>query len=382
MIIFLSMLIPFCTAAVLWFGFKHKTKWWEFLIPFGASLFLSLLFYAIISFVHPLKNEYWTNYLTQVKYYEPWNEKVYYNVRVANGTETYRVNGQTRTRTKYKTVRKSRIDSHPARWVAIDNGNSQHSIDHNFYKELSSRWGNVQFEELNRNFYSKDGDLYFSNFNNQDKDMEDYVSIHSYVNKVVKSNSVFNFQEVTPEIKTEYALVDYPSNGGYSIPSILGKVSFPEADKELSIINAKYGQSKEIRIWWVIFQEKTLEAAIQQQNYWKNGNMNEFVVCIGLDKQDRVQWGHAFSWTDVSELPIKARNEINEQKNQVFNPSLLIKWTKEELIPKWKRKDFEKDFDYIENPTPTWAIILTVVLTLALNVALSYWIIHNEHSDK
>ena len=48
--IFLALLIPLFTAIILWFWFKHKTAWWEFLIPFAASIIIILIFKFIAEF--------------------------------------------------------------------------------------------------------------------------------------------------------------------------------------------------------------------------------------------------------------------------------------------------------------------------------------------
>ena len=44
------------------------------------------------------------------------------------------------------------------------------------------------------------------------------------------------------------------------------------------------------------------------------------------------------------------------------------------------RKPFS-DFSYIKVEPPTWAIITTFLVTLLVNVGLSYWLIYNQFDD-
>ena len=47
---------------------------------------------------------------------------------------------------------------------------------------------------------------------------------------------------------------------------------------------------------------------------------------------------------------------------------------------KFVRKQFA-DFDYITIEPPFWAVMTTFLVTIAVNVGLSLWIVHNEHRD-
>jgi len=385
MLIFLAMLVPFITAIVLWFKFQHKTKWWEFFIPFGGSFVFALLMHFTTSFFQASRDEYWTGWITKASYTEAWNEKVYYNVRVADGTEKYTgSDGKRHSRTKYKTVRKSRIDEHPPSWSACGSNGESYSISSSEYKDFVRRWGNESFEELNRNFYNKDGDRYNVLFNNRNEDMEVISSVHSYENKVAVSRSVFKLQPVKEEDVKRLGLYDYPSIvDKWVIPSVLGDnvPGFAQAERRLSVFNARYGASKELRVWLLVFKEQTLDAGYAQQNYWINGNMNELVICVGVDKDYKVTWGHAFSWCDNSEINVQGRNIVNDQIGKRVELDSILDWIEEAVPTFWKRKEFEKDFDYLDVAPPTWAVILTFLFTIGLNVGISYWIVNNEFHE-
>ncbi len=385
MVIFTAMFIPVFVSAILWFKYRLKTKWWEFLIPFAASFIFASIMHFSTSFLYAQKEEYWTGWIKEVNYFEEWNEKVYYTEKVEDGTEKYKdSDGKTRTRKKYKYVKKSRIDTHPAYWTAEESNGRSYNIDSSTYKELSRRWGHEKFIDMKRKHYSKDGDRYVSYFNNNDKDIEVATTSHLYQNKVILSRSVFNFKETTEEEKKEFGLLDYPSISGYwDAPSVLGNAvpGFDKADRRLSIFNAKYGASCQVRVWLLVFKDKTLETASLQQNYWKNGNMNEFVICVGVDRENKVKWGKVFSWTDSSSLIVEARDVVSEQTGKTVNLDSIVSWVENKVPQQWVRKSFKKDFKYININPPWWAIILTFVFTAILNFLICFWIVSNEFFD-
>jgi len=385
MIIFAAMLIPFITALVLWIKFQRQTKWWEFFIPFVVSIIVASLMSFATSYISAQKDEYWTGWITRADYFEAWNEKVYYTEEVEDGYKTVKgSDGKYHKVKKYKTVKKSRIDNHSAYWTANDSNGASYSIDSSTYKDFVHRWGREVFTELNRNYYTKDGDQYTINFDGLDGHMEVASSIHSYENKVVLSRSVFNFPKVTPEQKKEFSLIDYPPlSGNWEMPCVLGE-QVPgtfAAEKRLSVFNARMGRAKQVRVWLLIFKGQPLEAAYQQQNYWKNGNMNEFTLCLGVDKENKVQWGHTFSWTDKSDLIVEGRNALNEQKDKKLDLGKVTTWIENNIPNRWERKNFKRDFKYINIAPPWWAILVTFIIVGAINVALSAWITQNEFSE-
>jgi len=385
MIIFASMLIPFVTAAVLWFKYNKETTWWEILIPFAASFVFSIIAHFTTSFISAQKEEFWTGWITSVNYFEEWNEKVYYTERVPDGKETYiDSDGKKRTRTKYKTVKKSRIDTHPPYWEAHESNGAVYNITASEYKRFVYRWGNEKFIDMYRNYHSKDGDQYVVAFNGRDEDMEVATTSHSYQNKVILSRSVFNFKDVTEQEIKDFGLVKYPTiTNQWDMPSILGNVvpGFDQADRRLSVFNARKGATKQVRVWIIIFKDKTLESAVLQQSYWKNGNMNEFVICVGVDRENNVTWGKTFSWTDSSKLIVESNGIVNDQIGKKVDLAGIVSWVERNVPKDWVRKSFKKDFNYINISPPWWAILLTFILTALLNVGIIFWITGNEFDE-
>ena len=367
MIIFFAMLVPFVTAIVLYKYFHHRTSWWELLIPFVGSLIFALIFHFTTSYFQTSKDEFHTGWATKVTYTEAWNEKVRYTTTTGTGKNR-------------RTVTRTRIDHHPPTWVMSGSNGERINIDQIQYSNFVKRWGNEQFIEMNRRYHTKDGDAYSSTFNNVDADMEVITSMHRYKNKVAASRSVFKLDPPSKEEIQKFQLFEYPDLDGWKVNSVLGHnvPYFAVANKELSIFNAKQGRIKEIRVWLLIFKDQPIEAAYAQQNYWINGNMNEYVICVGVDSKNNLKWSHVFSWCDRSEINVAARNFINQELNKPFNPVDTVNWVKDNVPRMWQRKDFEKDFDYLAVDPPTWAIVTCFLLTILLNIGISWWVIAND----
>jgi len=72
--IFGAIFIPIIVAIVLFAFFKHRTMWWEVLIPLVASIIFILIskWVAISSLTSD--TEYWNDVITEARYYEEWDE--------------------------------------------------------------------------------------------------------------------------------------------------------------------------------------------------------------------------------------------------------------------------------------------------------------------
>lgn len=364
MMIWFALLIPILTCSVLYLFFNHKTLWWEFVIPLAASLVLIVGCYSIAIWSATYDLEYWGNYYTKAEYFEDWNELVTYTVT--------RTDSKGNAHTEIKT----RVDYHPERWIAELNDGSTIGISKKKYNQLKDLWQNEEFVDLRRSYHSNDGDKYVSNIVGGDTNIVGHFSIHSYTNKIQASKSVFKFEKVDPK---EYGLFEYPEVVDNYVPSVLGNCMNKEAGiKTLDCLNAKYGSSKKVRVWVLVFNDKPLQAGLDQENYWLGGNKNEFVVCIGLSKDGAVSWCYPFSWSEKDLLKIQVRQYVNEMKP--FDLAVFTGWLKEKIVRDFEKKSF-KDFNYISIEPSLTAIIITFILTFLLNIGISMYVICNEFDE-
>lgn len=378
MIIWFAMAVPIVTAIVLYFWYQHRTLWWEFLLPFAVSVVLIATCKLLTETAQTRDTEYWGGWMTNAEYYEEWNERVScrhpkYETRTDSQGHTYS------EFVGYEHLYD--VDYHAPYWQIHDSNNLTIRVNKATFEGLASNFGNRKFHDLRRSYHTIDGDKYVTTWSGNDDTLVPVTTTHSYENRVQASDSIFDFQEVDPE---DYGLFDYPKvRGYYQCSSILGEggPTQAQAEKILGLTNAKLGRRKQIRIWLLVFSNQPLQAGFDQENYWKGGNKNEFILTIGVDKDHRVQWCHPISWTEVETLKIEARNCVLEQKGQPVNLVEIAQWLSRECDRQFIRKPFA-DFSYLSVDPPGWAVFLAFALTIAVNVGTSAWIVHNEYAEE
>jgi hypothetical protein len=377
MLIWFSLIIPVFTAIILYIFYKHKSLWWEFLIPTGVSFLLILAFKLSIEKIGTADKEYWGGWITNSYYLEDWNEYVH---QTCTSTSTDSKGNTTTT-----TYDCSYVDYHGPQWGIIDSNSINISISQEKYAQIKKTLGNEQFQDMHRDHYTNDGDKYYCTFNINEDQISKVIpvtTIHHYENRVQAANSVYKFREISDQDTKK--LFDYPPiSDFYNAPAILGG-KYPELQSKLNRFNAVYGAKKEIRVWFLIYRGGTEDLGVMQENYWKGGNKNEFVICLGLNQDNTFGWSHIFSWTPKKECVINTRNWLHENlsSKQVGQKELIgfMDWLQPELVKGFTRRNFE-EFDYLTIEPPLWSVILTFVVTLLVNIGISFWIVRNEFED-
>jgi hypothetical protein len=366
MIIWFTLIIPFLASIVIYAWFRKFAVWWEYLIlpVFGiAFVFLAKL---TVEASMASDDEYWGSYVTQVCYEEDWNEYIHQTC-----TSTYTdSDGNTHT----ETYDCSYVDYHPEEYYVKTNIDQQISIPEWKYKWYVKRFKNQQFKDMHRDYHTNDGDMYFTNWDKQMATLDPITVIKSYENKVAVSTSIFNFEPVdTSEIKN---LFEYPEIKDHKVNSIMTQRVLPDyqqANIYLNKMNGILGSSKECRIWVLIFDNKSIDYYMHQENYWKGGNKNEFIVLLSL-ADSTVQWARVMSWTEVEEAKILVRNYVMKNK---FDLMKICEYTVKIVQDKFKRKHFE-DFDYLTVEPSTTAIIIVFILNILFTVGLVIFIVRND----
>ena len=374
MVIYLALAIPIITAIVLLIWFKHRTTIWEFGIPFGVSLIFIIIFKLVIETSLTSDTEYWGGWVVKTQYYEDWNEYIH---KIC--TETYACGTDSKGHTRYctRTYDCSYVDYHPPYWRIIESNGFKLRINKEHYAYLKQKFGTKEiFIDLHRDYYTDDGDLYEVHWGNTEETLVPVTTAHTYENRVQASMSTFNYYEVDPK---KDKLFEYPrSNGLYYMPAILGPggPTKKAAERKLQLLNAKLGRAKQVRVMVLIFVDKPRDVGHDQENYWVGGNKNEFIITIGVDKEYNIQWCHPFSWTKAELLKVETRSFVEEQEK--LDLVALADW----LYPKIKA-DFIRlpfaNFSYLTVEPPLWAILVTFIVTLLVNVGVSLWVILNRH---
>jgi hypothetical protein len=377
MIIYGALFIPLLVAFILYKYFSHKTVWWEFFIPLVASLIFTFSMKLTIEAVQVSSKEYWGSIVDRVEYYEDWNEWITQTCTRSCccdskgencGTETYDC---------------SYCLYHPPIWRIVTTTGETIDIDQSEYVSIKRKLGNEQFFELNRSYYTDDGDEYYSKWQNDSSTAIPVTTLHHYENRVKAADqSVFHFEDVSKADVKKYSLKEYPEIlTYYKMQSVIGDSSEDAllADKKFCYINGLLGHKKEVRIFVLIFKNQPIDAGLYQEWYWSGANMNEFVICIGIDKERNVKWCKPISWTRSEILKAEVKNFVQSQTK--LNLSDVADFTKKQVDKEFVRRSF-KEFNYLTVEPPMWAVILTYLLTIAINIGLSYWIIRNEAEEK
>lgn len=369
----LCLILPFISAFCLKFFFHKEIVWWEIIIPILPPLFLIPTVKITSEIILTNDKERWGSYIVNAYYYEDWNEYIYKKCTktISCGKDCI----------KTKTYDCSYVSYHSPKWIAKDNLGRSHDINEFEYQRLVDKFGNEEFHDMHRWHYTNDGDMYQTNWDGQHSKLQPYFTEHIYKNRIQASNNIFKF----PKVENIKDLFDYPPLlDNFNDPAILGNHPHKyNADKLLQKYNALLGKDKQIHIWILLFKNKPRKIAFDQEAYWQGGNKNEFVVCIGLDNDNKVLWNNNFCWnpdgnTSNDVIKIELRDYIEKQKelNLVDTVEKIV-----ELIKlKFVRKQF-KEFSYISVPTPTWAIITCFILTTISTIGVGFFVINNDFKE-
>jgi hypothetical protein len=380
MIIWFALCIPVLAAIFMLVFFRRKIVWWEFLIPLGVSIVLVVIFKLTITAVQTSDTEYWGGYVVKAQYFEDWNEYIHQTCTrsVYAGTDS-----KGNAIYKTETYDCSYVQYHPEEWHVVDNNDIDISISQSEYQRLVRQFGHEPvFIDLSRHYHTDDGDMYQVEWDNNQATFEPVTTVHFYENRVQAASSVFHFPDVDDSTKARDGLFDYPKvTDNLRVPGILGPPlpGLDEAERKLDYLNAMLGAPKQVRVWILVFRNKPIEVGHAQEWLWKGGNKNEFTLTIGIDDNDAVQWVYPISWTPVEKLKVDARYAVQNMKPLRLTD--VVDWLGPNIEQYWVRKPF-KEFSYLTVEPPTWSIAMTYIITLLVNIALSWWAVRNEYTPE
>lgn len=369
--IWFSLLIPVAAILLLLFKFNKKMALWEYPLVFFIPLLVIVSCYFGFKDMNTTAKEVWNSYAVRAYYFEDWDEYIHKTCETC--TETCSGSGESRscnqTCTSYDC---SYVDYHPARWEIEDNIGQSFHVSQSYFEFLCSFWKNRTFQNMNRDYHSNDGDLYFSVYPKTFEKTIPLVTRHTYKNKIQASNSVYNFQEVSEAEVKGYGLFKHPEINDRETEVILGYQDKKSSDS-LKKFNALFGSAKKIHIQVLVFKNQPVTAAFFQENFWKGGNKNEFTLCIGL-KDSLITWTKVISWTENYSL--KTETESYILGLGVLNMNRVVNYMGTEVVRGFSKRDF-RQFDYITIKVPLYAVMISFFLTLLSTVGISIFVIKN-----
>lgn len=363
-------IIPFITATFLLIVFNKKMVWWEYAALILPSLLFVLLTRVIMVSANSNDTEYLGGYVNRITYYEPWDELV--EVRHT------RTNSDGETEVYYTWER----EYHSERYTYVDNESKwEHHLSKKEYETIKKRMGNkTVFRDMHRYYHRIDGDAYDIFWDGKVETLYDITTPHSYTNKIKASQShtIFKMGDISPEEAKQIGLYEYPEIHSMNQNPIIGRNVSDKDKQRIKYINATYGRKYQFRTYILIYEDKDITISEIQKAYWQNGNKNEFVLCLGVQR-DSVVWANAFSWCDEPRLEVKARDYF------IQNPKLDInkygEWLQTQIPTQWDRKEFE-DFAYIRVGLSQGQYIALIIMMIVLNIGISIFLVKNEFNNE
>ena len=359
-------IIPFITALFLLIVFNRKMVWWEYLVLILPSLLFTLITQLIMVSVNSSDTEYLGGYVNRITYYEPWDEMV----RVRHT----RTDDDGDTEVYYTWER----EYHSERYTYVDNeSNWEHYLSKKEYEIIKKRMGDkAVFRDMHRDYHRIDGDAYDIYWDKTVEHLYDITTPHSNTNKIKASQShtIFKYSDISEEDAKELGLYEYPDINLMNQNPIIGRYASDRDKQRIKYINATYGKTHQFRVYMLFYEGKDIEISEQQKAYWQNGNKNEFVVCLGTQR-DSVVWCNPFSWCDEPKLEALTRDYF------IQNPKVDIdaygKWLQTQIPTKWKRKEFS-DFEYIHIGLSKGQYIALIIIMILLNIGISVFLVMND----
>lgn len=377
--IYYAILIPIFISFLGWVLYKRQVTWWELLLAPTISFLLIVISYYSMKSYTLTDVEYNGHLIVDAAYYEPYDTWV----KKTCSYTTCSGSGKSRSCTTHY-YDCSYCDHIEARYVMADVEGNTIEISRDKYLALKQQWHSTpQFLELNRdiNYHGdcgKDGDAYTIKWDGKRSSSETHTTTHEFTNILKCNHSAFNYPEVKPELAKKAGLFDYPEIGTYEYQkSVLG-LHNTKLTKYLDYLNGAYGTKYKLRIYTLFFKDKPLSTSFLQEAYFDGGNQNEIIVCIGLDKANKITWVRPFSFCDNKLVLVDIRDDLMEAKT--INEEVFYTTYMNAIKKSWHFKSF-KDFNYLSFEPTEGQLWFVYVMTTLVSMGLIAWSITNEENN-
>ena len=377
-----SFIIPIITCIILYIWFRRETVWWEYFVVFIPSVLGTLLIYWLFQYGRVVDTKYESYRIESIRHYDEWDEWVHKTCtrRIKTGKNSYIT----------QTYDCSYRNYHPEYWVMYtSDGRSERISKENFdyYRNL---WSSpMKFIECNRRYYRIDGDAQEYNWPGDIKTLMTVSRSKEYSNYFQSSLSLYSMEEISKNEAKELGLYNYPKSeyDNYNNiwlydqnPIISDSLMFftpSEFDRRcLWDLNCN---STDFRCFILLYPSEKYSSDIvdYQRSYWLGGNENEVVFCLGISKSGIIDWIRSFSWSSEARLESNVLSEI--LPGEEFIMSSLIDEIKKSYST-WKPIKFS-DYSYISPELYTSDYIWIFIITVLINLGLSWYVIVNEYKN-
>lgn len=257
---------------------------------------------------------------------------------------------------------------------------SEHSINSGNYASLKRSFKNERNEPVSRVGQCSIGDG--RKFVTRYAEGESEKLYGSYeipvVNYVIATRTVLTNSE---EVAKPYSdlmfevpgLVEHPAGiGPWKSPRVLvAGTQVPAAwisrtDAALNELNGAYGPTKQWNVLLYVVGTKDRGFAEGLDAKWKHGKKNQLTVIVGSQNFPDVDWVETMSfWSKNTDVKVELENRLAELK--LDDPAFLMTLS-DVAMRNWERKPMHT-LEYLTKniDVPFWALLLTVVISIALS---------------
>jgi len=328
MFVFGALLVNIAVTLFFYLRAPKEYVWYELVLSLVITSGLIFGAKALADKHTAMFTEYWGETIIAVGEEEPYN---WWHSKTC--TETYACGTDADGNTEYCTRTydcSEQEDEGPEWWCVTDLGN-KYSMTEYYYDELNEMFGSNRSKIKTRKNHDsrdkavrsrgtkfegtrvgKESYIWRTEWNRIEETRRGVFTKHKYENRIQGSDlSLFNISVVSPEEADSAGLYHYPKKiDKYNLPVFLGGNISEETQTKYRRLNAKFGPSNQMRLWILVYEDKPMNVAIKQENYWAKGHKNELVLCIGINKNKEIQWSHAFSWAKSSVLTAEVKNKV------------------------------------------------------------------------
>lgn len=347
---------------IIFFKFKFDMNWLSLSLFIFLSVSLTFAVAAIDIHCQTMDTEVWSGKVLETYHKEEWEEWIppKYETRKIKNSKG-KVIGTNRV-----LVRPGHYKHHNAINKIKTSDNGWISVYEIKGKKLNDSWPNTT-EELNKLWPIGSPS----------------ASVHSYVNKVQASYSIYRHDQINPEMYSD--LPEYPQkiNNYIDIDRIIGYV--PNKQEALKLLakentrlnkmvvdpeNPKKQKSwKQVNIIFVnVGEDKLEEYGFALQDKWENGNKNDFIISFSMNKNGKLNWVYPFSWSEVEILKLNVIDYMMDDVGTITDFNKVINNVSKMVEKDFIRKQFA-DFNYLQVELSKGSYITTWIINIILLIA-------------
>ena len=388
---YILAIIPFVIGGIL-YALRKEVHWAEWVINSCVCFAMAGIFHFLAISGQTTDHETWSGQIISTKHEASWRESYdeaiyrteYYTER-ERYTDYVGSGKDRRSVTRYRTVTKSRrvfshwesrTRWHPDRYSMASHIYTSYTIDAGIFNDVVRKFksktpieGRRKTGEHNSRFLEGDRNDYLSE--NKSGWIEPVTKWVSFENKIKAAPSVFSFMQIPKDAK----VYDYPANRNPFVSDrLVGTAEKVISPLFFDQLNSRLGPKKKVNLVVVGYQSAPSIYAEYQRAKYVGGKKND-IIAVFSGNPLKPDWVRVFGWTDSKTVLTSIEDIII---NEGVTEASLLK-VEQEIVARYKLKDWEKSFAHISVPAPVWAIWWFLGVMIVTQAGLWTFYLKNEH---